>query len=157
MIDVRQEYTKALRAIPPTVRALVRGVDDATARRRPAEGEWSLVEVVAHMADVDERARERVERILDEDDPELAPFDQDALAESERYRDRALADEVERLATTRAAHLDLLDSLGDEQWERTGRHGEHGRMTVRDYEAHCAAEDVDHLAQIAETLAVVTS
>lgn len=96
MIDVRDEYVKALRAIPPTVEALVAGGDDGTARIRPEPGEWAPVEIVAHLADVDERALARV-----------------------------------------------------------GRHGEHGRVTIENYEAHCAANDVDHLAQIARTLGAV--
>ena len=156
MIDVRKEYVKTLRAIPDAVRGLVAGVDDETARMRPEPGEWAMVEVVAHMADVDERAVVRVKRMLDEDDPELAPFDQDQLAVDSRYIDRRLVDEVQRLADSRRAHLELLDELTEDEWQRTGRHGEHGRMTVQDYESHCAAEDVDHLAQLARTRAAVT-
>jgi hypothetical protein len=37
-------------------------------------------------------------------------------------------------------------------WARIGRHGEHGEMTVELYETHVAAEEVDHLAQIARLL-----
>jgi hypothetical protein len=36
------------------------------------------------------------------------------------------------------------------QAERSGRHGQHGELTV--YETHVAAEEVDHLAQIARLL-----
>jgi hypothetical protein len=35
--------------------ALVAARDDELIRRRPAPREWAVVEVVAHMADVDER------------------------------------------------------------------------------------------------------
>jgi hypothetical protein len=37
-------------------------------------------------------------------------------------------------------------------WERSGRHGEHGELTVELYETHVAAEEIDHLAQIARLL-----
>jgi hypothetical protein len=42
--------------------------------------------------------------------------------------------------------LEVLEGSG---WERTGRHGEHGTMSVEVYETHVAAEEVGHLAQIA--------
>jgi hypothetical protein len=55
------------------------------------------------------------------------------------------------LKQLRRQHLDLLEGLEGEGWERTGQHGEHGVMSVELYETHVAAE-VDHLAQIARLL-----
>jgi hypothetical protein len=56
-----------------------------------------------------------------EDDPELAPFDQEALAEQRRY-DLDLNQELARLEQLRRQHLALLKaSMG--RGERTGRHG----------------------------------
>jgi hypothetical protein len=46
----------------------------------------------------------------------------------------------------------LLESLADDGWKRTGRHGEHGRITVQQLAAHTAGEDADHLAQIARMI-----
>jgi hypothetical protein len=46
----------------------------------------------------------------------------------------------------------LLVGLDGPSWERTGRHGEHGEMSLELYETHVAAEEVDHLAQIARLL-----
>jgi DinB superfamily len=51
MLDRRAEIVKTLRATPVVVRALVAGIDDAQLRRRPAPGEWAIIEVVAHLAD----------------------------------------------------------------------------------------------------------
>jgi hypothetical protein len=48
--------------------------------------------------------------------------------------------------------LALLIGLDRPSWERTRRHGEHGDMSVELYETHVAAEEVDHLAQIARLL-----
>jgi hypothetical protein len=134
------------------LRALVADVDEARLRRRPAPGEWAIIEVVAHLADTEERALARVRRMLAEQDPELAPFDQEALAEERQYLDLDLEGELARLERLRAEHLALLSTLDGPSWERTGRHGEHGDMSVELYETHVAAEEVDHLAQIARLL-----
>jgi hypothetical protein len=87
-----------------------------------------------------------------EDTPVLEPFDQEALARQRHYLDLNLEDELARLEQLRGQHLDLLEGLDGSGWERTGRHGEHGRMAVELYETHVAAEEVDHLAQIARLL-----
>jgi hypothetical protein len=152
MLDRRVEIIKTLRATPVVLRALVEGVEDDRLRRRPAPGEWAIIEVVGHLADTEERALARVRRMLAEQDPELAPFDQEALAEERHYLGLELANELARLERLRAEHLALLVGLDGASWERTGRHGEHGDMSVALYESHVAAEEVDHLAQIATLL-----
>jgi DinB superfamily len=152
MLDRRVEIVKTLRATPVVVRALVAGVEDGRLRRRPAPGEWAIIEVVGHLADTEERALGRVRRMVAEDDPELAPFDQEALAEERHYLDLDLNLELARLEDLRRQHLAVLEGLDARGWERTGRHGEHGTMSVELYETHVAADEVDHLAQIARLL-----
>ena len=152
MLERRAEIIKTLRATPVVLRALVAGVDEAGLRRRPAPGEWAIVEVVGHLADTEERALGRVRRMLSEDSPELAPFDQEALAEERRYLELDLEGELVRLEQLRRDHLAVLEGLDGPGWQRAGRHGEHGELTVELYETHIAAEEVDHLAQIARLL-----
>jgi DinB superfamily len=109
----------------------------------------AVIEVVAHLADTEERALARVRRMEAEDEPELAPFDQEALAEERHYLDLDLEGELARLEQLREQHVAELEGLDGSGWERTGRHGQHGRMSVELYETHVAAEEVDHLAQVA--------
>lgn len=149
MIDTRAECIKALRAVPPIVRVFARGMDDAALRRRPALGAWAAIEVVAHMADTDERALERIRRMRDEDEPCLPAFDQEALAVEHAYLTLPVEPTLRRLQDTIAALVADLERLDDAGWRRTGRHAVHERISIADYLAHVAAEDVDHLAQLA--------
>lgn len=152
MYSRREETLKILRGTPVVLRSLVRGLDDAAWRRRPAEGEWAAVEIVAHLADSDERAAARVRRMLAEDDPALPGYDQAALAEERRYIEMDPTEALDRFDQVRAEHVALLEGLDDAGWRRTGVHGEQGPVDVELYEMHGAAEDVDHMAQIARLL-----
>ena len=149
MIDLHQEILKSMRASPVIVSQLVAGLDDEQIRRRPAPAEWAVIEVVAHIADVDERAHARLCRMLTEDNPFLPAFDQEALAEERGYIKMDLAEELARYQQSRAAHLADLETIEPAQWLRPGRHEDAGDLTVELYESHVASEDVDHLAQIA--------
>lgn len=151
-IDPRLELRKSMRAVPDVLRALIASTDAAAVRRRPAEGEWAPVEIVAHVADGEDWALRRVRRMLAEDEPELEPFDQATLAVESRYIDLDISEQLERFERLRAAHLAILDDLDDAGWARIGIHGEHGRMSVELYESHVAAEEVDHLAQLSRLL-----
>jgi hypothetical protein len=97
-------------------------------------------------------AGRRVKRMLAEPEPQLEPFDQAALAVERRYLELDADDELARFERLRAEHLAILDGLDDAGWQRTGVHGEHGRVTVELYESHVAAEEVDHLAQLSRIL-----
>jgi hypothetical protein len=152
VIDEREELIKTLRATPLVLHRLLRDLPDEVVRARPAEGEWAIVEVVAHLGDTDERTIERTRRMLAEDQPTLAPYDQAALAVERDYLSMDLGDALARFAELRREHLELLAGLDDAGWQRTGRHGEHGVITVQRLAAHSAGEDGDHLAQIARLI-----
>lgn len=152
MISERNEILKALTAGPIVLRRLVRDLPDATVRARPAAGEWAIVEVVAHLADTDERSLARTRRMLTEDEPALEPYDPDELAIERGYIEMAIADELGRFEALRTEQVELLSGLTDDDWSRIGDHGEHGRITVQQLAAHTAGEDGDHFAQIARLI-----
>ena len=60
--------------------------------------------------------------------------------------------EQKRLEQLRAHHIAELEALDGPGWNRTGRHGEQGEMSIELYETHVAAEEVDHLAHITRLL-----
>jgi hypothetical protein len=151
-IDPRLELRKSMAAVPVILRTLRDRFEDAALTRRPAPGEWAPVEVIAHLADGEDWALRRVKRMLAEPEPQLEPFDQAALAVERRYLELDADDELARFERLRAEHLAILEGLDDAGWQRTGVHGEHGRVTVELYESHVAAEEVDHLAQLSRIL-----
>lgn len=149
MINSREESMKALRAVPVVARALVQDQNDAALRRRPADGEWAAIEVISHMADTDEHALKRIRRMRDEDKPLLDAFDPEALAIERAYIAAPIEPALRKLEDTIQTLLAELGALDDVGWERIGQHEAHGRVTIANYFAHVAAEDVDHLAQLA--------
>lgn len=152
MISEREEILKALRAGPLVLGRLVRGMSEDDVRSRPDPGEWAIVEVVAHLADTDERSLARTHRMLAETEPPLPAYDPAALAIERAYIDMDLGEELVRFTALRAEQVALLESLDDAGWERIGHHEEHGRISVRQLAAHTAGEDADHFAQIARLI-----
>lgn len=131
-----------------SLKQAIDGVEDASLRRREADGKWSIIEVVQHLADIEAVYVYRYRAILAENQPEIQGFDQDAWAEALRYRDADLDAAFAQIRVLREANLRLLRSLTDEQFKRVGRHTERGEESVRRTAELVAAHDLVHLAQI---------
>ena len=66
MYDTARDLTDALAAAPDALEGALAGVDADLARRAHGGDEgWSVVEVVCHLRDAEERAAERMRAIRD--------------------------------------------------------------------------------------------
>ena len=153
MYDTARDLTDALAAAPDAIEGALAGADADLARRAHGGDEgWSVVEVVCHLRDAEERAAERMRAIRDEDDPRIAGYDQDAWAIERDYAGEDLRAALAAFSRHRAAHVAELRSLPADAWGRAGTHEEWGRITIENHTIHIATHDVLHLAQIARAL-----
>jgi uncharacterized damage-inducible protein DinB len=142
----RDDLVNGLASTPAVLRTLVRGMSEEELRAGHGADAWSVKEIVFHLRDVDEVFLERFQRIVDEANPDLPSFDQEAYARERGYNEgnaeQALADFV----TFRARMVELLTEA---DLDRAGRHEEWGRMTIAWGGEHLISHDLQHLAQIA--------
>lgn len=120
---------------------------------RAALGEWSARTILAHFRDCEALCEGlRVVRMLAEDRPLLADFDEVAWA-STRNRTR---DRKEQLlgdfALQRQATVNVLTGLRPEDWQREGTHPTRGTFSVRTWAEAIADHDAGHLTQLEAAL-----
>ena len=152
MFDTQAELLDTYRATPTILRALLRDVSDEQARARASANDWSIIEIVAHLADAEATATERATLMTREDRPRLAAYDQEERARARHYIGLDLAATLERFARLRAEQIALLSTFDAAAWQRAGVHDEAGEITVEALTAHMAAHDAIHLAQVARLL-----
>ena len=144
----RQEIVDTLRALPGQIEALVRDLDEETLRRRPAPDEWSIVEVCAHLRDSLEIDGERIRRMLEEDEPSISSYDQEALVRERDYQAESMPLVLTVLRAFSGGNAYALEGLSEEQWQRGGRHEERGPINVGGYAEQQAEHVRVHLEQI---------
>jgi uncharacterized damage-inducible protein DinB len=132
----------------PVLHRLVEGIRPELLSRPEAEGRWSIVEVVQHLADTEVVYAYRVRMVLSHDTPEIQPFDQELWARRLRYRERTLAESIEQLTSLRIVNLSLYLSLTPEELARCGVHPERGAESVWQMIRLAAAHDLAHRRQI---------
>jgi hypothetical protein len=115
--------------------------------RRPASGGWTPREIVHHLADSETMATIRLRRLLAEERPEIAAYDEELFARKLHY-DRPIGSSLELLQSVRNANGELLEWLTEEEWARAGTHSDQGLYTVEDWLRIYAAHAHDHAAQM---------
>ncbi len=146
------ELLRAYRATPRVLRAFTAGLSAERLDWRRDDDDWSIVEIIAHLADAEDNSHERVRRMLTETNPSFLDYDEKAWARERNYREKTLDDVLTRFCDQRAAHIATLEALDADDWERTGQHNTMGALTVRSITASMAAHDMEHLGQISDSL-----
>ena len=93
---------------------------------RPAPGEWSAREVVHHLADSETISGIRLRRLLIEENPVIQGYDEADYARRFRYQERPWDPALRAFEAARATTAQLLESMTDTDWRRTGTHTESG-------------------------------
>jgi uncharacterized damage-inducible protein DinB len=127
--------------------AAVSGLSEDALDSAPADGGWTVRQVVHHLADSEATAYVRLRRLLAEDAPLISGYDEEAFARRLHY-DRPLERSLAVVIAVRAASLELLESLAPAEWDRAGTHSESGAYSVDRWLVIYAAHPYDHAEQI---------
>jgi hypothetical protein len=110
-------------------------------RRRPEA--WSPLEYACHVRDVHVLYLHRLDRMLTEDDPAYANWDQDATAVERDYAGGDPVTVAAELAAAAAALADRFDQVEGDQWNRRGRRSDGASFTVDTFSRYLL-HDVEH-------------
>lgn len=142
---------RIIETMPASVRRLTQDLTLEQARMRPAQGEWSVVELAGHLIDKTEEWGARFRRIAAEDAPHLAAFDPDARVVERGYQQQELPALEQRLAAVLTTVAQELRALPAVAWERVGLHAERGRLTLADGVRLYAFSLSEHIQQLVAT------
>ena len=120
-----------------TIARIVRTVPAAKLRGTKLD-EWTALEVIGHVTDAAEIFADRVQRCVDEENPRVASYDQDAIARERRNNERDPMELSRRLAAAHSRIVQLLQRPGAAA--RPGVHSDWGQVDA----GHFAAYQADH-------------
>jgi hypothetical protein len=140
---------------PATLRALLSGLSEGWVRQDEGPDTWSPFDVIGHLIHGERTDWIPRLRLILEHGPQrpFTPFDRFAMLQASAGR--TLEELLATFETLRAENLRALDALalGEEQLDLQGRHPELGLVTARQLLATWVAHDLDHVVQIARTMA----
>ena len=142
----RLEIIEILKHAPDRVEAELAGVNQNTLRHRPADGEWSIKEVVGHLRDLTEVWHKRLYMVWSQTDPQFVSFDGEGSVIERAYQDADLAGVIAAMREQRLETVELLMHAVD--WSRIGQQRGVGRRTLKQFAEYLVSHDDEHIEQI---------
>lgn len=144
-----KRHLEAAEKSPKQIAAAVSGLPEKTLRYKPAPDKWSILEILAHLADVEIVYGYRIRQMLADRKPVIAPIDQDDWARNLGYVEAVPAELVALYGLNRHHNLRLLRRLKPGDLEKSAFHPEDQKhVTVAEMVERMGTHGLNHLEQI---------
>jgi uncharacterized damage-inducible protein DinB len=147
-MELKQHLETAEKS-PKEIAAAVSGLSPAALRYKPAPDQWSILEILGHLADVEIVYAYRLRQMLADEKPVIAPMDQDAWAKKLGYLETPAPELVAAYGLNRHHNLRLLRRLKAQDLAKSAFHPEYKKdVTVAELVEKMSGHGTNHLEQI---------
>jgi FMN phosphatase YigB (HAD superfamily) len=148
-----QDLFAKMRASAATIHSVREEYSDEIWRFKPAENEWSLIEIICHLRDADRFVNiPRFKEAFAEENPFLASIDTDSWVTECNYIDEPVDSAVQQMLNARMQFIDLLKNFPGEWWKKPARHSVFGPTCLAELVMFIITHDKIHIRQIQKTL-----
>jgi SAM-dependent methyltransferase len=151
-VEARRALIARIRAAGDSIRQAVDAVVPGKRRAAPSEAEWSVLETLVHLRNVVVMVHGlRIRRLIYEDDPIFADYDESAHRRAAIERPPGVDELVGMIVNEHEQIAALLIELPHERWTQKGRHPDLGEMSIELLARWVAEHAEDHATQIRKT------
>ena len=115
---------------------------------RPAPDQWTIHEIIVHIADSEANSYVRCRRFLAEPGSSILGYEESKWARELNYHSQSTDDALELFRWLRRTSYTLIRDLPESAWSNTTIHSESGLMTLDDWLSVYASHIPDHIEQM---------
>ena len=115
---------------------------------RPSDDVWSPLEYACHVRDVFDLYDERLQMMLNEEDPLYPNWDQDSTAIEKRYGEQDPAVVSQEVLGSAGRLAERFDTVQDDQWSRKGRRSDGAEFTIETFARYLIHDPLHHLHDV---------
>ena len=142
-------HLDTLEKTPEIIAAAVKGLEESVLRYKPAPNKWSILEILAHLSDVELVWGYRIRQAIADKEPTFATIDQDDWAHNLGYLEVSPEECLTLYKTNRRVNVRLLRRLTPDNLAKGGFHPELKRkFTLAEIVERLTSHDPNHLGQI---------
>ncbi len=143
------ELVRQLEEMPERVQLLVEGLAEEQRRWKPSDDEFSALENVCHLKDIEEEGYGvRIRKLLKEREPFLNDLDGARLAIERDYNHQDIVDALNRFTTARSGNVRAVKDLPLTELDRQGMFEGVGPVTLGRLLAMMHEHDSAHLEEL---------
>lgn len=144
-----KKLLEAAEKSPREIAASVSGLSEKVLCYKPAPDKWSILEILAHLADMEILYAYRMRQMVADDKPVIAPINQDLWAARLGYLHESVPELLALYGLNRHHNLNLLRRLKPEDLGKSAFHPELQRtVSLAEYVQMMGKHGPNHLAQI---------
>jgi FMN phosphatase YigB (HAD superfamily) len=142
-----------LKTTPAVVKTLTSQCSRSDWRKRPIEGEWSLLEIMYHLRDLEKEVNlPRFELMENSINPFIPGVDSDRWAIERNYNEQSDTTIHADFCSSRSKLLGVIGHYSSDDWQLPLRHSFFGPTTRLELAKFIVAHDQDHIQQIVRTI-----
>jgi len=146
----RASLINDIQQAPAALRAAVKGLTPDQLETPYREGGWTVRQVAHHVPDSHMNAYVRFKLALTEDEPTIKPYAEDRWAQLTDTQSTPVDVSLVLLESLHSRWVNLLRSLGPEDWKRTFRQPELGLVSLEKNLALYSWHGRHHVAHVTE-------
>ena len=145
----RNTYLESLAGMPVFLENFLSGLSQESILLNGPGGEFSPVEQVWHLADLeDEGFYQRIQALLDGEAVSLPDFDGDRIARERNYKSLSVSAGLEKFRAARSRNIDIFRDLDTDDWLQAGYLEGVGPITLCDMPSILYQHDAAHRSEI---------
>lgn len=133
------------------IEVVLEELSESELEAREGPSEWTVRQIVHHLADVEVGDAMRLRQMLAHESPLIVAYDEELFAAGLHY-DRPIESSVATFFALRTSNGAILERIAEADWTRQGRHEEHDLYSVEILVRKSIGHDRLHLAQIRRAL-----
>jgi uncharacterized damage-inducible protein DinB len=145
-------YALAIALTPAALRRIICDVPSHRHAEPVEPGRFTLVEMVAHLADFEEVWLDRIVIAYERPGSDVQGIDETERAILKHYSTRNLHHELDVFENRRRDTVEFVKSLAEDDWQKHFMHSGLGRMTICDQMTMLLGHDIYHLEQASQYL-----
>jgi uncharacterized protein (TIGR03083 family) len=148
--EAHRRVVEKLEAQGEEIRRLCTGLDEAAIAKRPKPETWSVKEVLAHIARMQEIFEGRLEALLTQEKPPIVSYSPERDPDFPAVAAKSSAELLKLFEAGRARILARLIELSPAHWHRPGTHPDYPSYDVHFCMEYMAHHEAHHIYQMFE-------
>ena len=149
-MQVIPDLLETLRRSPNILSQFVHSIPESKLDVRRGEGFWTIAEHCSHLAQVQPMLLKRIERFLNEDNPEFVPYNTGSSEEPATPDHMSIESALDQFTRDRDSQLRLLESADENCWKKKATHPEYEEYSLYILTRHVLMHDHWHMYRMEE-------